>query len=153
MTIYYTLTFFLLAAEVRSLGARHLLATTRLTFIFLSFLSFLARVLSIFAFVDFFARRGVEIRVDNHAVLLTGTRPVPANDVTHTPPARSVSAFVVNARRNRWRRSAWVLAPLPFALRKRMLTFLSTNFVVAKIAYGLKISFMLVLLLPLFARR
>lgn len=35
-----------------------------------------------------------------------------------------------------------ILAPLPFMMRKKMLTFLSTNFVVAKIAYGLKISFM-----------
>jgi len=37
---------------------------------------------------------------------------------------------------------AVVLAPLPFSLRKKMLSFLSTNFIVAKIAYGLKISFM-----------
>ncbi|KZW03133.1 B-cell receptor-associated 31-like protein [Exidia glandulosa HHB12029] len=40
-----------------------------------------------------------------------------------------------------------ILAPLPFMMRKRMLTFLSTNFVVAKIAYGLKISFIFIAIL------
>jgi len=35
-----------------------------------------------------------------------------------------------------------LVAPLPFAIKKRVFTFLSESFVVAKIAYGLKISFM-----------
>ena len=35
-----------------------------------------------------------------------------------------------------------LVAPLPYAIRKRLFTFLSESPIVAKIAYGLKISFM-----------
>lgn len=35
-----------------------------------------------------------------------------------------------------------LVAPLPYAIKKRLFTFLSESFIVAKIAYGLKISFM-----------
>lgn len=41
-----------------------------------------------------------------------------------------------------------LVAPLPFPVRKRLFTFLSTSTIVAKVAYGLKISFMYVV--PIF---
>ena len=41
------------------------------------------------------------------------------------------------------------VAPLPFAVRKRFFCFLATSPIVAKLAYGLKISFMWALILPL----
>ena len=37
-----------------------------------------------------------------------------------------------------------LVAPLPYTIRKRLFKFLSESFIIAKIAYGLKISFMLV---------
>lgn len=37
-----------------------------------------------------------------------------------------------------------LVAPLPYALKKRLFSFLSESKIVAKIAYGLKISFMYV---------
>jgi Bap31/Bap29 transmembrane region len=37
-----------------------------------------------------------------------------------------------------------LVAPLPYAVRKRLFTFLSESPAVAKLAYGLKISFMYV---------
>jgi len=37
-----------------------------------------------------------------------------------------------------------LVAPLPFTIKKRLFTFLSTSTIVAKIAYGLKISFIFV---------
>jgi hypothetical protein len=42
-----------------------------------------------------------------------------------------------------------LVAPLPFTVKKRIFTFLSESYVVAKIAYGLKISFMQVQLVHL----
>lgn len=38
----------------------------------------------------------------------------------------------------------FVVAPLPYAVRKKVFTFLSESFIVSKLAYGLKISFMCV---------
>ena len=38
-----------------------------------------------------------------------------------------------------------VVAPLPYAVRKRLFTFLSESAIIAKVAYGLKIAFMYVL--------
>jgi B-cell receptor-associated protein 31 len=35
-----------------------------------------------------------------------------------------------------------LVAPLPYAIRKKLFSFLSESFIVAKIAYALKISFM-----------
>ena len=35
-----------------------------------------------------------------------------------------------------------LVAPLPYAIRKRLFRFLSESPIIAKIAYGLKISFM-----------
>lgn len=37
-----------------------------------------------------------------------------------------------------------LVSPLPYTVRKKLFTFLSTSPIVAKIAYGLKISFMYV---------
>lgn len=42
-----------------------------------------------------------------------------------------------------------LVAPLPHTIRKNLLRFLSESYVVAKIAYGLKISFMSVSCVPL----
>ncbi|EDR09641.1 uncharacterized protein LACBIDRAFT_293877 [Laccaria bicolor S238N-H82] len=40
-----------------------------------------------------------------------------------------------------------LVAPLPYAVRKRLFKFLSESFIIAKIAYGLKISFIFVAIL------
>jgi len=40
-----------------------------------------------------------------------------------------------------------LVAPLPFAIKKRVFTFLSESYIVAKIVYGLKISFIFVAIL------
>ena len=38
-----------------------------------------------------------------------------------------------------------LVAPLPFTIKKKIFNFLSTSPIVAKLAYGLKISFMCVI--------
>lgn len=40
----------------------------------------------------------------------------------------------------------FVVLPLPYTVRKRVFTFFSESFIIAKLAYGLKIAFMCVLL-------
>lgn len=45
-----------------------------------------------------------------------------------------------------------VVAPLPYTFRKRLFTFLSESRFVAKVAYGLKITFMYVTILFFYCR-
>lgn len=40
----------------------------------------------------------------------------------------------------------FVVLPLPYTVRKRVFTFFSESFIIAKLAYGLKIAFMCILL-------
>lgn len=40
----------------------------------------------------------------------------------------------------------FVVLPLPYTVRKRVFTFFSESFIIAKLAYGLKIAFMCVIL-------